>query len=69
VLVRDLWKVFEHGGRSIEVLRGINFDLEPGEMVSVVGASGVGKSTLLHVLGTSMPDVGPNPVRRGDVTA
>ena len=52
VLVRELWKVFEHGGRSIEVLRGINLDLAPGALVSVVGASGVGKSTLLHLLGT-----------------
>ena len=52
VSVRDLTKVFAHSGRNIEVLRGLNFDLHPGEMASVVGASGVGKSTLLHVLGT-----------------
>ena len=52
VSVRDLTKVFVHSGRAIEVLRGLNFDLKPGEMASVVGASGVGKSTLLHVLGT-----------------
>ena len=52
VSVRDLTKVFVHSGRTIEVLRGLNFDLQPGEMASVVGASGVGKSTLLHVLGT-----------------
>src|SRR5215471_17866748 len=52
VSVRGLTKVTEHSGRTIEVLRGLNFDLQPGEMASVVGASGVGKSTLLHVLGT-----------------
>jgi lipoprotein-releasing system ATP-binding protein len=52
LVVRDLWKVFEHGGRRIEVLRGIDLDLAPGALVSIVGASGVGKSTLLHLLGT-----------------
>ncbi len=52
VSVRNLTKSYPHSGRNIEVLRGLNFDLLPGEMASVVGASGVGKSTLLHVLGT-----------------
>ena len=52
VSVRNLTKSYPHSGRNIEVLRGLNFDLKPGEMASVVGASGVGKSTLLHVLGT-----------------
>src|SRR6186713_579015 len=52
ISVRGLTKVFHHGGRLIEVLRGLDFDLPPGEMASVVGASGVGKSTLLQVLGT-----------------
>jgi lipoprotein-releasing system ATP-binding protein len=52
VAVRGLVKRFEHGGRTIDVLRGLDFDLAPGEMASVVGASGVGKSTLLQVLGT-----------------
>jgi lipoprotein-releasing system ATP-binding protein len=52
VAVRALTKSFLHSGREIEVLRGLDFDLRPGEMASVVGASGVGKSTLLQVLGT-----------------
>ena len=52
VTVRGLVKAFEHGGRTIEVLRGLDFELAPGEIASVVGASGVGKSTLLQVLGT-----------------
>ncbi len=52
VVVRSVKKHFHHSGRVIEVLRGIDVDLRPGEFVSVVGASGVGKSTLLHLLGT-----------------
>jgi lipoprotein-releasing system ATP-binding protein len=50
--VRGLSKHFSHGGRQLEVLRGIDLTLGRGEMVSVVGRSGAGKSTLLHVLGT-----------------
>jgi lipoprotein-releasing system ATP-binding protein len=52
VEVADLHKSFEHSGRTLSILRGINLTLEPGEMVAIVGASGAGKSTLLHVLGT-----------------
>ncbi|HVR60405.1 MAG TPA: ABC transporter ATP-binding protein [Polyangia bacterium] len=52
VVVRDLRKHFTLGGRAIPVLQGLTFELGPGEIASVVGASGVGKSTLLQVLGT-----------------
>src|ERR1043166_10012556 len=50
--VRDLFKSFEEGVQEIHVLRGINLDLQEGERLAIVGESGVGKSTLLHILGT-----------------
>jgi len=50
--VRDLHKSFVEGGEEIHVLRGLNLELAEGERLAVVGESGVGKSTLLHILGT-----------------
>ncbi len=44
---------------SLHVLKGVNFTVEKGEIVSIVGKSGAGKSTLLHILGTlDRPDSG-----------
>src|SRR5258708_1598224 len=48
---RGLVKSYPVGGRSLTVLRDLDLTVEAGEMVAIVGASGVGKSTLLHVLG------------------
>ena len=50
--ISDLHKSFDFEGRRISVLRGVDLCVEPGEMVAVVGASGAGKSTFLHVIGT-----------------
>ncbi len=48
--VVELKKTYE-GPRSVEVLKGVNFSVDRGEMVAVVGESGVGKTTLLLILG------------------
>ena len=45
-------KIFRKGKTDIPVIRGVNFTINVGEMVAVTGASGVGKSTLVHILGT-----------------
>lgn len=47
-----LWKEFRSGTTKIAVLRGIDLCIRRGEMIGVMGASGVGKTTLLQVLGT-----------------
>ena len=48
---RNLWKVYEETGERLEILRGVDFTLEAGETVAIMGASGAGKSTLLNLLG------------------
>lgn len=52
IQIRDLKKSYWLDGREIEVLRGLDLDIQEGERISITGASGSGKSTFLHVLGT-----------------
>jgi lipoprotein-releasing system ATP-binding protein len=57
--VVDVRKSYRSGGGTLEVLRGVDFTLEPGGFVAVVGQSGSGKSTLLHLMGLlDAPDSG-----------
>src|SRR5919106_5173466 len=50
--VRGLHKSFTEGEKEISILRGLNLEVQEGERLAVVGESGVGKSTLLHLIGT-----------------
>jgi lipoprotein-releasing system ATP-binding protein len=50
--VSRLGKAYLHGGKALPILWDIDLSLAPGDMVAVVGASGVGKSTFLQILGT-----------------
>ena len=66
VTARGLNKSYAVAGRRLHVLRDLDLSVERGEMMAIVGASGVGKSTLLHVLGgLDRPDGGE--VLVGDV--
>ncbi len=51
-VARGIAKTYRTGEQQLEVLRGVDLELGQGEMVAVVGASGCGKTTLLHILGT-----------------
>jgi len=62
---KDLHKSFFEGGSEIHVLRGLNLDLAEGERLAIVGESGVGKSTLLHILGTLDHPTGGTITYRG----
>jgi lipoprotein-releasing system ATP-binding protein len=56
---RGVRKSYRSGGGRLDVLRGVDFSLEPGGFVSVIGQSGSGKSTLLHLMGLlDAPDAG-----------
>jgi lipoprotein-releasing system ATP-binding protein len=59
---RGIVKRYAVGGNGLTVLRDLDLTVEAGEMLAIMGASGVGKSTLLHILG------GLDRANQGDVT-
>jgi len=69
VTASNVKKSFVHMGRTLEVLRGIDLEIEAGEIVGVVGQSGAGKSTLLHCMGTlDVPTSGTITVAGEEIT-
>ena len=51
IKIKDLHKSYKMGSNSLHVLKGIDFEVEEGELVAIMGSSGSGKSTLLNIVG------------------
>jgi lipoprotein-releasing system ATP-binding protein len=69
VVIENLHKSFQHMGRTLHVLRGIDLVIERGQIMAIVGASGAGKSTLLHCMGTlDLPTSGRIRLGQEDLT-
>jgi putative ABC transport system ATP-binding protein len=62
VRAEDLHKEFRRGGERIDVLKGVNLEIEPGDFLALMGPSGSGKTTLLNLLG------GLDTPSRGSIT-
>lgn len=59
VAIQNITKTFQHMGRALDVLKGIDLTIEQGQILAIVGPSGAGKSTLLHCIGTlDLPTTG-----------
>jgi len=64
----NIFKRFVSGDEDLEVLKGVNLKLQAGDMAVLLGASGTGKSTLLHILGTlDSPESGRIKYRDTDI--
>ncbi len=69
IRVRNLSKKYQRGSETIEVLHGLDLDVDPGEFVAFMGPSGSGKTTLLNLLGgLDVPTSGTVTVEGDEIT-
>ena len=65
----DIYKTYKHNGNNIDVLKGINITVNQGDSLAIIGASGVGKSTLLNIMGAlEQPSKGHVKIQGKNIT-
>ena len=70
VEIRDLDKKYHRGGEEIDVLRGLNLDVDKGEFIAFMGPSGSGKTTLLNLIGgLDVPTAGSVRIAGEEISA
>ena len=67
--LRDVWKTYEMGENKVHALRGISLRIKQGEFVAIMGASGSGKSTAMHLIGClDLPTRGSSHLNGKDIS-
>ena len=67
--LQDVWKIYKMGEVEVPALRGINVDIEKGDFVAIIGASGSGKSTMMNLIGClDIPSRGKLYLRSQDIS-
>lgn len=51
IKLNNIWKIYDTGKIKVNALRGVNFEVNKGEFISIIGASGSGKSTMMNIIG------------------
>jgi lipoprotein-releasing system ATP-binding protein len=67
--IKEITRSFQQGDEVLQILHGISFDINPGEIVALVGHSGAGKSTLLQIAGLLEPPTTGQVIMSGRDTA